>query len=65
MEPVSLGYGTAEAFFRAEFEHLELKDKRLNRRALQILLAQQSRPTSCVRRLFLEETEMRQTYDFF
>lgn len=60
-----LGSGTTEEFFQAEFHELNLRDKRLNFRALGIFKAFQMRFTSCIKRLFLRESEMRQAYDFF
>jgi Transposase DNA-binding len=65
MERKTLGFGSTEEFFSSEFEALDLHDKRLNKRALQIFKSLQLRLTSCIRRLFLEEKEMRQAYDFF
>lgn len=62
---MTIGYGTTEEFFLSEFEALNLKDKRLNKRALILFKALQSRLTSCVRRLFTDEKDMRQAYDFF
>lgn len=61
----SMGSGTSEEFFTQEFKDLELRDKRLENRALKILKALQSRLTTCVRRLCIEAKEARQTYDFF
>jgi Transposase Tn5 dimerisation domain/Transposase DNA-binding len=61
----SMGMGTAVDFFKKEFEELDLKDKRLVKRAIGIFTALQSRLTTCVRRLFSQAQEMRQAYDFF
>ncbi len=61
----AIGYGTTEEFFANEFNTLNLKDKRLNSRALSIFGALQSRLTSCVNRLFDSEQDCRQAYDFF
>jgi len=60
-----LGTGTTEEFFANEFSILNLNDKRLNNRATQIGMALQKRPTSCIKRLFIEKKDMRQAYDFF
>lgn len=65
MENSTIGFGTTEEFFASEFATLDLRDKRLNKRALQIFKSFQSRLTSCVKRLFVEEKDMRQAYDFF
>ena len=61
----SIGAGTSEEFFRKEFGELDLKDKRLNERAKKIFVTLQRKLGSCVRRLFIEPKEARQTYDFF
>lgn len=60
-----LGSGTTVEFFQNEFKELDLKDRRLNRRALEIYQALQSKLTSCIKRLFDKEQDMRQAYDFF
>ncbi|WP_133133909.1 transposase DNA-binding-containing protein [Legionella sp. W10-070] len=60
-----LGTGTTETFFRDEFSTLELKDKRLVRRAIQVGVCLQKRLTSCIKRLFIDKKDMRQAYDFF
>ena len=60
-----LGTGTTEEFFQAEFSTLELKDKRLVNRAINIGVTLQKRLTSCIKRLFIDKKEMRQAYDFF
>jgi len=60
-----LSSGTAEEFFASEFSTLDLGDKRLNARAARIGVALQKRPTSCIKRLCVEKSEMRQAYDFF
>ena len=65
MEINSIGYGTTEEFFTSEFNTLNLKDKRLDKRALRIFKSLQARLTSCIKRLFIEEKDMRQAYDFF
>lgn len=62
---LTIGHGATEEFFSSEFDKLELKDKRLRKRALNIFKALQSKLTSCVRRLFTDEADARQTYDFF
>lgn len=60
-----LGSGTTEEFIQKEFEELNLKDKRLNSRALEIYKALEERSTSCIKRLFISGSDMRQAYDFF
>lgn len=60
-----LGSGTSEEFFQKEFQALNLKDKRLHSRALEIYKALQMHLTSCIKRLFIKESDMRQAYDFF
>ena len=61
----SLGTGTTAEFIAAEFASLDLKDKRLNQRAKNILQTIQIKLGSCIRRLFTEFKEARQAYDFF
>lgn len=61
----TMGFGTTEEYFSKEFESLDLNDKRLNKRALKIFKSLQGRLTSCIRRLFIDEKDMRQAYDFF
>lgn len=65
MNNKSLGSGSTEQFFSFEYSTLDLKDKRLNNRALQLFYALQSRLTTCVRRLGLSDNDTRQAYDFF
>ena len=65
MKAISLGANCTQAFLRREFSTLDLRDKRLNERALKILQAQQETSTSCVRRLFHCTKDMRKAYDFF
>ena len=65
MNAISLGADCTQEFLRREFSTLDLRDKRLNNRALKILQAQQETSTSCVRRLFHSVKDMRQAYDFF
>ena len=60
-----LGQGTTEEFYRREFKTLDLKDKRLTRRAMYIAESLQKRLMSCIKRLFIEPKDMRQAYDFF
>ena len=60
-----LGTGTTEEFFEKEFSTLELKDKRLVKRAIQLGVSLQKRLTSCIKRLCIDKKEMRQAYDFF
>lgn len=60
-----LGKGTTEEFFREEFSTLELKDKRLVNRAIDIGINLQKRLTSCIKRIFIDKKDMRQAYDFF
>jgi Transposase DNA-binding len=62
---ISLGSGTTSEFIEKEFEHLDLKDKRLNQRAKTILHTLQTKLGSCIRRLFSGFQEARQAYDFF
>jgi len=62
---LSLGIGTTEEFIEQEFCDLTLKDKRLEKRAKKILSILQNKLGSCVRRLFLSQSESRQAYDFF
>jgi hypothetical protein len=62
---LSLGHGTTEEFVLSEFELLDLRDKRLNSKAVAIYKALQSRLTTCIRRLFIDKNEARQAYDFF
>ncbi|MDP3889298.1 MAG: transposase DNA-binding-containing protein [bacterium] len=61
----SLGAGTTEEFITQEFSELILKDTRLEKRARRILSILQNKLGSCVRRLFLKQSEARQAYDFF
>lgn len=61
----SLGLGTTKEFIEHEFNELDLKDKRLNERAKQILYRLQTKLGSCIRRVFTETNEARQAYDFF
>lgn len=61
----SIGFGTTEEFFMSEFQTLNLKDQRLKKRAFTIFEALQSRLTSCIRRLFIDQNDARQAYDFF
>jgi len=65
MRKGSLGYGTSEEFFSEEFKELNLRDRRLTTRALNIFKALQTKLTTCVRRLYTTGTEARQAYDFF
>ena len=60
-----LGSGTTSEFIAEEFKDLDLKDKRLNQRAKDILHTLQVKLGSCVRRLFTEHQKARQAYDFF
>lgn len=60
-----LGEGTTEEFYKNEFQTLDLKDKRLNKRAKSIGERLQKRLTSCMKRLFIDPKDMRQAYDFF
>jgi hypothetical protein len=62
---MTLGMGTSEEFFEEEFKELELKDKRLNKRAKKILVTLQSKLGSCIGRVFIDPLEARQAYDFF
>lgn len=65
MDVLGLGDGTTEDFFITEFSGLNIRDKRLRARAINIFEALQQRLTICVRRLFLDAKESRQAYDFF
>jgi hypothetical protein len=65
METISLGRGNTWEFWSKEFATLNLRDKRLNGRAIKVLHALQNKLTSCVRRLFNCRQDMRQAYDFF
>lgn len=60
-----LGEGTTEEFYTSEFKTLDLKDKRLTKRAMHIGVSLQKRLTSCIKRLFITPQDMRQAYDFF
>ena len=60
-----IGFGSTSDFFSSEFVDIDLRDKRLEKRALTIFSALQRELTSCVRRLFKNENDMRQAYDFF
>jgi len=62
---ISLGMGTSIEFFTDEFDTLNLKDKRLNKRAKNIFVTLQNKLGSCIRRLFIDSKEARQAYDFF
>jgi len=62
---MAIGNGTAEEFILNEFQSLELKDKRLVKRAKKILISLQKNPTTCFRRLYPNQSDTRQTYDFF
>ncbi len=61
----SIGTGSTEAFISEEFKTLSLNDKRLTSRAKIRMHALQTKLTSCIRRLFTDEKEARQAYDFF
>ena len=65
MSSRSLGFGSTTNFFEAEYKSLDLKDKRLNKRALSTFQALQATLTTCIRRLRLGAKDLRQTYDFF
>lgn len=62
---MNIGLGSTEEFISNEFKSLELKDKRLNKRAEKILGMLQKNLTSCVRRMSSDSKDIRQTYDFF
>lgn len=62
---IALGSGTTEEFILSEFESLDLKDKRLDTRAKKVLIALQKNLTTCVRRLYPDQKNVRQTYDLF
>jgi hypothetical protein len=62
---LSLGDGTTAEFFSREMKELCLKDKRLEARAMKILERLQNRLGSCIRRVFIDQKEARQAYDFF
>ncbi len=61
---LSLGLGTSKDFVLSEFKDLILKDKRLVKRFQNIMVTLQKRAGSCIRKLFLDLKEARQTYDF-
>jgi len=61
----SLGIGTTKEFVTNEFQELDLKDKRLDKRAKSIFETLQKKLGSCVRRVFIEPRDARQAYDFF
>lgn len=65
MSTYSLGSGTTSDFVNKEYAGLDLKDARLNKRAKQILQVLQKKLGSCIRRVFTNEQEARQAYDFF
>ena len=65
MDVLGLGDGSTEEFFFAEFSILNIRDKRLTTRAIEIFEALQKRLTICVRRLFIDAKKARQAYDFF
>ncbi len=60
-----IGFGSTSEFFSSEFSALDLRDKRLENRAITIFSALQRELTSCVRRLFKDGNDTRQAYDFF
>lgn len=62
---MSLGTGTTMEFVAKELSTLEIKDKRLLKRAQIILEGLQKKLCSTVNRLFLSPQEARQAYDFF
>ncbi|HEX4044642.1 MAG TPA: transposase DNA-binding-containing protein [Gammaproteobacteria bacterium] len=62
---MNIGSGNTEEFISREFKSLELKDKRLNKRAKKVLEMLQKNLTSCVRRMSSDSKDIRQTYDFF
>lgn len=65
MEVVSLGHRATHDFFISEFKNLDLRDARLNKRALFIFETMHMRPTTCIRRLFHDNKNARQAYDFY
>jgi len=62
---MEIAAGNAQEFFKSEFESLNLRDIRLNKRALEIGKAMQENPTTCIRRLYDKPNQSRQAYDFF
>ena len=60
-----LGEGSTEEFVSNEFASLNLSDKRLTERAKKILSTLQVKLGSTIRRVFLDQKEARQAYDFF
>jgi Transposase DNA-binding len=62
---LSLGCGTNKEFVEAEFQELDLNDKRLNKRAKTILGTLGEKLSSCIRRIFIDPKEARQAYDLF
>jgi hypothetical protein len=65
MTTYSLGSGTTSDFVNREYAKVDLKDARLNKRAKEILKMLQTKLGSCIRRVFTNEQEARQAYDFF
>lgn len=65
MSTYSLGSGTTADFVTREYANVDLKDARLNKRAKEILKVLQKKLGSCIRRVFTNEQEARQAYDFF
>lgn len=65
MSICGLGSGATLDFVSKEYANLDLKDVRLDKRAKHILQVLQKQLGSCIRRLFTDEKEARQAYDFF
>ena len=61
----NLGSGTTCDFVNREYANIDLKDARLNKRAKDILKVLQTKLGSCIRRVFTDQREARQAYDFF
>lgn len=65
MSIYSLGSGAASDFVSREYAQIDLKDTRLNKRAKDILTTLQKKQGSCIRRVFTNQHDARQAYDFF
>ena len=51
-------------FFDQEFSNVDLKDKRLTKRAISIVNSLIRSPWSCIQEVFVTKNEARCTYDF-
>ncbi len=63
MDSLELGEESNKLFFESEFESLVLKDQRLKSRALNILTALMAKFTICIKNLFDNPQDQRQSYD--